>query len=98
MREAAVSLTKRLAQTAQETFDDFEEANVRVQIDRRRIVQQHANQYKRISWAKMLSTWLYLDSLLTPLYKKVLSSNSSSSILHCLTVQGANLSGGGGRR
>ncbi|XP_054804234.1 exocyst complex component EXO70A1-like [Prosopis cineraria] len=35
----------------------------------RRIVQQHANQYKRISWAK---------------------------ILQCLTVQGANSSGGGG--
>ncbi|KAK7268091.1 hypothetical protein RIF29_20777 [Crotalaria pallida] len=34
----------------------------------RRIVQQHANQYKRISWAK---------------------------ILQCLTVQGANSSGGG---
>lgn len=26
MRESAVSLTKRLAQTAQETFGDFEEA------------------------------------------------------------------------
>lgn len=26
MRDAAVSLTKRLAQTAQETFGDFEEA------------------------------------------------------------------------
>lgn len=26
MREAAASLTKRLAQTAQETFGDFEEA------------------------------------------------------------------------
>lgn len=26
MREAAISLTKRLAQTAQETFGDFEEA------------------------------------------------------------------------
>ncbi|XP_022766053.1 exocyst complex component EXO70A1-like isoform X1 [Durio zibethinus] len=35
----------------------------------RRIVQQHANQYKRISWAK---------------------------ILQCLTIQGASPSGGGG--
>lgn len=26
MREASLALTKRLAQTAQETFDDFEEA------------------------------------------------------------------------
>ncbi|KAG6474215.1 hypothetical protein ZIOFF_068139 [Zingiber officinale] len=94
MREAAFSLSKRLAQTAQETFVDFEEA---VEKDatrttvldgtvhpltsyvinyvkflfeseakdvlgddwvqrHRRIVQQNANQYKRVAWAKILQT------------------------------------------
>ncbi|KAL6273328.1 hypothetical protein ACE6H2_024020 [Prunus campanulata] len=92
MREPAISLTKRLAQTAQETFGDFEEAVEKdatktavldgtvhpltsyvinyvkflfkskakdllgddwVQIHRR-IVQQHSNQYKRVSWAMVL--------------------------------------------
>ncbi|XP_057470786.1 exocyst complex component EXO70A1-like isoform X3 [Actinidia eriantha] len=106
IRESAFGLTKWLAQTAQETFGDFEEA---VEKDatktavldgtvhpltsyvinyvkflfeseakdllgddwvqrHRRIVQQHANQYKRIAWAK---------------------------ILQCLSVQGLTSSGGG---
>ncbi|PQM43321.1 exocyst complex component EXO70A1-like [Prunus yedoensis var. nudiflora] len=107
LRESAIRLTKRLAQTAQETFGDFEEA---VEKDatktavldgtvhpltsyvinyvkflfkseakdllgddwvliHRRIVQWHANQYKRVSWAMVVTGVLLSRAMVKDQFK-----------------------------
>ncbi|GKB46589.1 exocyst complex component EXO70A1-like protein [Tanacetum coccineum] len=98
IREGALGLTKRLAQTAKETFRDFEEA---VEKDATRMAVADGTVHSLTSYVINYVKFLFdYQSTLKQLFQEFEKGEDSNAelayILQCLTIQGLNSSGGDG--